>query len=343
MSAHKLNISGKIVSLHSSIMNPDFRTPTVLCSDPWDFVSLWLKKKHKYEAQFYWDQAKTFFEASKLLPSVSAPLTSYYCFLNATKSLLSSKEIGLVENHGVAGNSLDGHKSLSNEIVEFKGSGILPALCEYLSEYNNAGSSYTLKQLFWQMPFIHRAYCLSFRGATELFLPLENICFMRKDRSKEAWFQAELHPKYINAHINRIIKPGFELYNYNSKYYIRRKRRFRWSSRGISNSLDNFKIYHKQIRSRIIPIYSNYNRWYLKKSVNNHDIIKNSNSVLIFAAMHRLSELSRYDPMSLMSHFNVNHNWLLSEFIKNAPTQFVYSMASEITGLEFIRPNTFLN
>jgi hypothetical protein len=61
----------------------------------------------------------------------------------------------------------------------------------------------------------------------------------------------------------------------------------------------------------------------------------------MFAAMHRLSELSRYDPISLAGHFNVNHNWLLAEFIKASPSQFVYGIASEITGLEFIRPDAF--
>jgi hypothetical protein len=61
----------------------------------------------------------------------------------------------------------------------------------------------------------------------------------------------------------------------------------------------------------------------------------------MYAAMHRLSELSRYDPLALAGHFNVNHNWLLTEFIRMAPGQFVYGMASEITGLEFIRPDAF--
>ena len=67
----------------------------------------------------------------------------------------------------------------------------------------------------------------------------------------------------------------------------------------------------------------------------------NSQLVLIFAAMHRLSELSRYDPVAFSGHLNVNHNWLLSEFIRTAPNQFIYGMASEITGLEFIKPDAF--
>ncbi|ERJ17479.1 YaaC-like Protein [Salinisphaera shabanensis E1L3A] len=341
MSEHQLNTSGKPIGLHGCLIDPDFRTSRVLCSDPWDFVALWLKREHQTEALFYWDQAKHFYNASLQLNEVSAPLTSYYCFLNAGKALLASKQCAIVESHGVGGHADEGRKSLENEIVDFQGSGILPALCRYLSEPDNAGKSFTLKEILWQMPFIHRAYCLSYKSATELFIPLLHSCFMRKDGSQEAWFQAQIHKRYVNSYTRRVIKPGFELFQREGKYFIRRKRRFRWSGHDIKNSLAQFETYHKQIRRRIAPIYSNENRWYLKKSVTGHDRLVNSQLVLMFAAMHRLSELSRYDPISLASHFNVNHNWLLLEFIKSAPGQFVYGMASEITGLEFIRPDAF--
>jgi hypothetical protein len=341
MAAHKLHIAGKGVRLHGNVIAPDFRTQRVLCSDPWDFVALWLKREHQKDALFYWEQAHQFYNASISLPTISAPLTSYYCFLNATKALLTAKGQAFTENHGVGGRSNPGHKSLANEIVDFLGGGILPALCKYLVEPDNAGKNFTLREIFYQMPFIHRAYCLSYRGTTELFIPLTGNCFMRKDGSKEAWFQAEIDRRYINAHTERVIQPGFEIFEDAGKHFIRRKRRFKWSGRDIENSISQFIIYHKQIRRRIIPIFASENRWYLKKSVAGHDNLANSQPVLIFAAMHRLSELSRYDPIALSGHFNVNHNWLLSEFIRAAPAQFVYGMASEITGLESIRPDAF--
>ncbi len=341
MAAHKLHIAGKGVRLHGSLISPDFRTQRVLCSDPWDFVALWLKREHKKEALFYWEQSQHFYNASLSLPELSSPLTSYYCFLNATKALLSAKGEVFTESHGVGGRSEPGHKSLANEVVDFQGGGILPSLCKYLLEPDNAGKTFTLQDILWQMPFIHRAYCLTYKSATELFIPLQENCFMRKDKSKEAWFQAKIDKRYINAHTKNVIKPGFELFEENGSYLIRRKRRFRWSGRDIENSINQFTTYHKQIRRRIVPIYSSENRWYLKKCVAGHDKLVNSQLVLIFAAMHRLSELSRYDPVAFSGHFNVNHNWLLSEFIRTSPSQFVYGMASEITGLEFIKPDAF--
>lgn len=341
MSEQKLRIEGKSIGLHGCVINPDFRSQRVLCSDPGDFVSLWLKKQHKPDALFYWDQAKQFFHASKSLHDLSAPLTTYYGFLNATKALLSAKGQPFKETHGVGGRSLQGHKSLKNEIIDFQGSGILHTLCKYLGEQDNAGKEISLQDIFWQIPFIHRAYCLTYKNTTELFIPILSNCFMRKDGSKEAWFQAEIAPQYINGHTKEVIEPGFEIFTKNEKSFIRRKRRFSWSGKKIESSIKEFIKYHKTIRLRIAPIYSSENRWYLKKNVTGHDKLNNSQLVLMYAAMHRLSELSRYQPVALSGHFNVNHNWLLSEFIRLAPGQFMYGIASEITGLEFIQTDAF--
>lgn len=77
--------------------------------------------------------------------------------------------------------------------------------------------------------------------------------------------------------------------------------------------------------------------WYIKREGIDGVIPRNPMS-LTFAGMHRLSELSRYEPVVLSKHLGSQHNWLLSEFIKNAPYQFIDHIASEITGEEFMSP-----
>ena len=57
---------------------------------------------------------------------------------------------------------------------------------------------------------------------------------------------------------------------------------------------------------------------------------------LIYAAMHRLSELARYSPDVLDKHFSGQHNWLMMEFISSALDQFIDDIASEITGQDFM-------
>ena len=56
------------------------------------------------------------------------------------------------------------------------------------------------------------------------------------------------------------------------------------------------------------------------------------------AAMHRLSELSRYDPEGLMTYLEGKENWLLTEFIELGPLQFIDELVCEMTSLEFGSP-----
>lgn len=51
--------------------------------------------------------------------------------------------------------------------------------------------------------------------------------------------------------------------------------------------------------------------------------------------MHRLSELSRYEPQTLNKHLNKDASWLLTEFITKSMYQFIDQISSEITGNDF--------
>lgn len=342
MATHKLHIAGKTIRPHGATISPDFRTPRVLCSDPWDYVALWLRRNKQKSAQFHWQQAKHFYVATQTLTPISSPLTSYYSMLNAAKALLISKGITFTEIHGVSGSSAEGQRSLQNEVVKFGATGVLPALCKYLGEKTNEGNEFKLKKILWNIPFIHRAYLLTYASDTELFLPLEDICFLRKTSSKEAWLHAKVNPRYVNAHTRNVIQPGFELFHEKDESYsLRRKKRFKWSGRAIENSLKEFAAYHRTIRRRIHPIFASENRWYLRKAVAGESDLRNSSLALIYAAMHRFSELSRYDPQSMAGHLDAKHNWLVSEFLRLAPMQFAYGIACEITGQEFIKPDAF--
>jgi hypothetical protein len=78
---------------------------------------------------------------------------------------------------------------------------------------------------------------------------------------------------------------------------------------------------------------------YLKKEGSHQHRIERSSLTLTFMALHRLSELSRYRPDSLMRHFESRHNWLLSQFIVRGLEQFLDELAAEITGHDFMAPS----
>lgn len=82
-------------------------------------------------------------------------------------------------------------------------------------------------------------------------------------------------------------------------------------------------------------ICSSNDLWYLKRNDLTQSIINRNPIVLTYAAMHRLSELARYQPNILKSHLEKDASWLLNEFIDKSLIQFLDQISSEITGKNF--------
>lgn len=338
MSAKTITYKGKDLTLHKAVSLPHFNEKTVLVASTWDYVDLWLKRNKKNEARFFWSQARSFYEATKNLPNTSAPLTAYYCFLNATKALLLTRGQSFGDQHGVSGYALKGPSALSNENVKFKNGGILPALCQLLGEQVNQ-EIYSLKDILYNLPYIHRAYNLTLPSDPELFIPIHNPRIVKSKKTHEAWFIAELNGKYASQHTINKLPASFERdMGYPEEFIIRCVRRFNWRPKQTVASLARYKTYHHRLRQEIFYINGSSKRWYLKRGNMDSRMIPRNTLPLAFAAMHRLSELSRYSPDKLAKHFECQHNWLLSEFISAALNQFIDSISSEITGHEFAFP-----
>ena len=122
---------------HKATISPLLNARTVLTKSPWEFVSLWLTRGKSENARFYWDQARRFAVAAAGMPLSSAPLLHYYSFMNAAKALLAAKQIPFNELHGVGAHNMRRKSSridLSNEGVQIRTKGILPALASYLGD-----------------------------------------------------------------------------------------------------------------------------------------------------------------------------------------------------------------
>lgn len=327
----------RILRVHKST-NPDIDTPSVLVTDTWDYVDLYLKYKKKELARFYWKQARSFYKASLALPKEASPLTSYYCFLNATKALLESKGLVYEPHHGVSGKSLGGKTTLENESINIKGKGVVPALIKYLG-YNigrDFPNNFSLLDCFYNLPYLHRSFLLTYKSTKypELYIPILNPYIVKHKNGKKAWFCAELDPNYSDKHtINKLAKRFEKDNSYSENLIIRDKKGVRWAREQREYKV-LFSKYNKEIRKYLFYIHGSPVSWYLKRDTNN----KHSPLVLAIVAMHRLSELSRYTPEKLVKHFDNKQNWLLSEFIKVSLLQFIDEISSEITGLEFKIP-----
>lgn len=339
--------------LRKTVVCPEFDRKTVLTDSHWHYIELFLragKEEHCHEAANYWNQAKNFYRATANLDLVAKPLTTYYCFLNATKALLTYKRINFDLQHGVSGKYEAGQIKLQNEYVSIHKKGVLAGLCEYLNEpisltqrdINILGASqaenltreissrtrafvsttvrqafenelkdflinrkktksfpetHTLKNILYNLEFIHRAYKLTFNGDSELFIPIVKPRFVFDRNNSEGWMEFQLEESDSNARtLSNIETFDRDDFYKTDAYYLRSRETFRWSSKNNEANLDGFKRYYKTMRKKFVYIYSTNELWYYKRMNLTSGVISKNSLVLTFSAMHRLSEMSRYDP-----------------------------------------------
>lgn len=324
---------------HRASIEPDFDAQTVLSEEPWNFVSMWLRRHGHKKATLYWDQAHHFFDSAARLPPISAPLPAYYAFLNATKCLLAVRRLQAADSHGVAGEAISGAVSLTKEAITLHTSGVLAALANYL-RYPASKQTLNLKQALYNLPYIHRAFTLTFASVPELYVPLSEPEFVRKEGSSEAWVQGKFPKFYSSNAVLKKLPVGWERdAGREDVCMIRRKARFKWED-GASHeaNIQRLTAYHVTTRRDIQYIVGSTRLWYLKQSPKTSLLVRQPPLVLSIAAMHRLSELARYSPDVFAKHFDSKHNWLISDFIRLAPMQVIDELSSEITGYELLRP-----
>ena len=310
----------------------------------WEFVELWLKKERKSEALFYWIQAKEFNKAATGLSIQASPLLHYYSFLNAAKALLTSKSISFVSNHGVgrAPTAATRRKiSLLNEGVQIRDKGVLPSLSTFYNETEPL-KVHTLQQVFFNLPCIHRTYCLSYPSQKDMFIPLTECQFVKNNLTNQTYFSAVLSHDFSNRFTviklpESLILDKIE----DGKYYIRSVKFITIKRPSNLTSLEKIELsnFHRTLRNDLLYINGSHTLWYVKSRTNGPGIISRFPTTLTLAAMHRLSELCRYRPTELNSFLDSQKNWLLCEFIQQSPDQFFDEIASEITGYQFLQPN----
>ncbi|CAI2719483.1 YaaC family protein [Nitrospina watsonii] len=339
-----IRLNGREIGLHKGIINQELDSRTVLTNSPWDFVQLWLKREKKDRAFFYWNQAREFSLASEGLGVQSAPLLHYYSFLNAVKALLASKEIRFKEYHGVQAAKVKTASrkiSLTNEVVKIKNDGVFPSFSEYLNE-KETSKTHTLQELLFNLPFIHRTYCLTYSSQREMFVPIREGMFVADKKNKQAFFQAKLSKDFSSKHVINRLPQDFDLDSKNGPdYTIRSREKISYSkpSRPTKKDLERLKKLQQTLRKDLFYINGAQTLWYVRAKTSGPSRLSRYSCTITLAAMHRLSELCRYHPLEFDSFLSGRQNWLLTEFIKQSPIQFFDEIATEITGHQFMIPN----
>lgn len=364
-----LKIQGRTLWLMRSHFNTDYVAKVVLTKSMFNFIYSWLLTKtengtdDQKKALKYWLQAKSYYIEGVDLRSDVKPLLNYYSALNMVKCLLSLNEIN-VNNiaHGVSWESSNS-PDIESQYIKFLGSGALCELCKITSTNSyNGGSRYSLKTLFYNLAFIHRAYIYTFTDEEEIFLPLKSTKFKKIDNSDKFTFTFDLRD-VGTLNITDFIPTKFEFTTENRTDWddIKEKsveERIQWGAKnkkllfkfktaekwcgddkGYKIINDTVSSLHRKVRHYFQYISASTPLWYLKKQVvsNPDKIINHSSLAISFSVMHCLSEMVRYKPDLYNDLLESKYGWLLTEFVELGIEQFVDEISSEISGLNIMR------
>ena len=354
----------------------DFTKHTVLTDDIFTYVSFYFdthpkamkykdsSKKEKYGSpnqynyRFYWKQAEIFYKSSKTLDAETSPVAAYYCMLNAVKAYLSFtsqyvddfvEEFG---SHGLHEDNEDVGENLNTIRIKHKQKGVFPLFAKKLDENfegiwpNGKTNSVTLKDVFYNLVFIHRAYSMTYgtrnKVVNELFIPLiPGECpKYHKGSDGKAHLIIPLEKKYFSSTATKL--PNDVLISISSDFKTCESDNFcLYSLEGLRHNVGSvsaeIKSKNKDFRKYFCYIRSNQRLWYIKRTdLPESGLLNISNMTLIMAAMHRISEIARYKPEQLNRLLKSKENWLIHEFISLALDQFIDELACEITHQEIM-------
>ncbi|GAA4746949.1 hypothetical protein GCM10023264_10790 [Sphingomonas daechungensis] len=340
----EVRLDQKKLRPHKAIVTARFDMPNVLTNDPFVYVDLWLRREHADDALFFWRQSASFYRSAESLPIEAKPVVLYYSFMNAIKALLTARGITFAPKHGVGSRNMrrpGGKIVLSNEGIRIFNSGVLPALSTYFGE-TETRQVHSLEELLYNLVHIHRTYCLTYPTRRDIFLPLVEPVFTRDDITGETRFEAyvandvdwEAYRRYLPAnflHYPRGVKRVIQSVDFVVTTT---------ATNPQTADLGHLRDLNRIVRGRLKYIKGASTLWYLK--VDTPSDIAREQLTITLAAMHRLSELSRYHPAHLNSLLNGQRNWLLTEFIQMSPPQFIDEVAAEMTGYQILVPNVRL-
>lgn len=161
------------------------------------------------------------------------------------------------------------------------------------------------------------------------FLHISLAHFKSTDQESDAEVkESTLEGKILNQLIHQIPSEKIPQTNFRVKKTV--------SSKSIATSTIGAVLFLIS-RKDLFYIYGDTKLWYLKKNLpNNTHVLQRNSLTLIFAVMHWMSELVRYNPQKFEKLMESKQNWLLHEFIEKALYQFVDEISCEITHQEIM-------
>lgn len=315
------------------------------------------------------EQAQYFYEAASLAPIKSKPLLYYYSFLNIAKAAIVLDDsnlltLGLEFNHGIDTCDINSNILLQNSFVTIKrlitDSGISQKISvayklarlfgdnmEFMlpnpANHDNGPWKVDIISLLKSCVGIHRTVCETFK-VQESFIRLDSSIIEKEGRqlAYKGIIDCTSHERSL------LTSAGYNIEEINSKWYL--KEDYNMPTANLSRNV--FYQFSREILSKGLWTYSigddyrlyiNSNR--LVKDVNgiykfsslnilnpNIQQLTLSSATIIYYLMFFFGSITRYHPYLFEKVLSEKEIWLVSEFLKTQPLQFILLLTSNILG-----------
>lgn len=307
----------------------------------WDYIiKIYSIKKGKISGNFLptlLEQAKYFYEAAERAPMKSQPLLYYYAFLNIAKIIINLHVPcgrAIEYYHGIE-TKVNDTTTLNTATVTFKqygglGSSKISVAKEFMNIMGDTiivPQQTALKDLLSSCVGIHRTYSETF-NQKESFFRLVNNSFIKR-KGKEIVYESEVKNLSDSLMTELIAQRGYCLH----KEKIDGQNKFFYSENytmiDYNVSLLRWQALAGKIKAKGIWTYTDgcSYRMYISK-----DALEMSSASIIYCIMFFLGSITRYHPYFFESLLNAKEQWLVREFLKTQPMQFMYMVTSYVVG-----------
>lgn len=326
---------------------------SIRVSDVWSFLNYTIRvSKHKSNGQQLnstqqkylldlLDQSEYFYETAQVAPIKSQPLLYYYSFMNLTKIAinLDKFEGGSKKYvHGIT-ESITATTKLNNaEIKLWQSKGVKLSISEYLLKvledtplsyvHDGSGASKTVKvmDLLRDCVGINRSYSEISNVSEHFYKLLDVKCHSQRNKLV---LKAKVDG-CDDAAMNDLNGRGYHVTKVGDDFFVDMDSYVKTTP---SPTIAEWHSLSKKLRNQGLWSYTDGVEYKLFISPSAQRI---SSPAIIYHAMFFFGSITRYHPDLFDSIMSAKEYWLVSEFLKTQPQQFLYYMISYINGAEVL-------
>lgn len=327
-----------------SVTFSNFKNQKLRVSDIWGFWEYVIKKQttsvpRKEFFKSLLEQSRYFYEAAEQAPIKSQPLLYYYSFLNLAKIIISLDkgfDASNVFQHGIA-TKVDTTTLFNTAEVMLKvlnppriisvANYFAESMGDHLAPYPRI---LNVSKCLESCVAIHRTYCEIF-NKSESYFRLDNSVLVKN--GKELIFRAEIHGCNDNV-MNDLQALHYNVYRQDKLYMLSEA----YTMPNYNVTKQAYCLLADQLRSKGLWYYMTGEE--IRMYVSTNSDYRYSMESMIYDIMFFFGSITRYHPYFFDSILNKEQYWVVSEFLKTMPKQFLYLVSSKALGITILKSRT---